>query len=284
MPTLYLVATPIGNLEDITLRALRILRECSLIAAEDSRKTQRLLARYDIHTPLTCYFEHSKVSRIESILDALRQGDVALVSEAGMPGISDPGYDLVRAAIDGGVPVVSIPGASAPVAALAASGLPTDRFLYLGFLPRHPFDRRKLLAGLAAYPHTLVAFEAPHRLVAALDDIAAALGGSRRLSIAREMTKLHEETLRLTAAQATEHFRATPPRGEFTLVIAGASAACAGPGPYTTFETPPPTVDPAQRLRRLTAGGASVSDAVKQVARECGLPRREVYRLALGTA
>ena len=182
MPTLYLVATPIGNLEDITLRALRVLKECTLIAAEDTRKTQRLTARYDIHTPLTSYYEHNKLGKLDAILAALDRGDVAVVSEAGMPGISDPGYELVRAAVERGITVVPLPGASAPVAALTASGLPTDRFLYLGFLPRRAGERRRALTELRTFPHTMIAFEAPHRLADALADIGAILGPARRVA------------------------------------------------------------------------------------------------------
>ena len=171
MGTLYLVATPIGNLEDVTARALRVLREASLIAAEDTRHTRQLLARFDIHTPLTSYFEHNKLAKLDEILSALAAGDVALVSDAGTPGLSDPGYELVRAALDAGHAVVPIPGPSALLAALVASGLPTDAFVYLGFLPRKDSDRQRLLASVAREPRTLVAFEAPHRLLDALRDI-----------------------------------------------------------------------------------------------------------------
>jgi 16S rRNA (cytidine1402-2'-O)-methyltransferase len=285
MPTLYLVATPIGNLEDMSFRAVRVLKEASLIAAEDTRKTLRLLARYDIHTPLTSYYEHSKLAKLDRILAALEMGDVALVSEAGMPGISDPGYQLVRAALEAGVTVTPVPGASAPVLALAASGLPTDRFLYLGFLPRRGVERRRLLGQFAGFPHTLVAFEAPHRLVDTLADLVAVLGPGRRLAAARELTKLHEEIVRGAAAEVLAHFRETSPRGEFTLVIAGADQcadALAG-GAYVTFETTSTGVpDPSARIGEVLAGGASRSDAVRQLVEETGLPRREVYRLALG--
>ncbi len=285
MPTLYLVATPIGNLEDVTFRAVRILRESSLIAAEDTRKTLRLLARYDVHTPLTSYYEHNKLSKLDSILAALDAGDVALVSEAGMPGISDPGYELVRAALAAGFTVTPVPGASAPVLALAASGLATDRFLYLGFLPRRGADRRRLLGQFAVFPHTLVAFEAPHRVLATLADLAAVLGPGRRLAAARELTKLHEEIVRGTVSEVLAHFQETAPRGEFTLVIEGAGAAAdlAAGGAYVTFETAAVApAYPGSRLRELIDGGASRSDAVRRVIEETGLPRREVYRLALG--
>jgi 16S rRNA (cytidine1402-2'-O)-methyltransferase len=284
MPTLYLVATPIGNLEDMTFRAVRVLKEASLIAAEDTRKTLRLLARYDIHTPLTSYYEHSKLAKLDRILATLETGDVALVSEAGMPGISDPGYELVCAALDAGRNVAPVPGASAPVLALAASGLATDRFLYLGFLPRRGLERRRLLEQFSGFRHTLVAFEAPHRVVAALADLVAMLGPDRRLAACRELTKVHEEIVRGTAREVLIHFQGTAPRGEFTLVIAGADqgASPAAGGAYVTFETAPTAPpDPSVRLRELLAGGASRSDAVRQVVEETGLPRREAYRLAL---
>lgn len=274
---LYLVATPIGNLEDITLRALRILRHVSLIAAEDTRKTQRLLARYDIHTPLTSYHEHNKIAKLPLLLDALAKGDVALVSEAGMPGISDPGYELVRAALERGIPVVPVPGPSAPLAALAASGLPTDRFLYLGFLPRRTAERRSLLADLAHIPYTLVAFEAPHRLRKTLDDLAATLGPQRRMAVCRELTKIHEEILRGTVAEMQAHFQEVAPKGEFTLVIEGDQEAARPNRGRRETVTCPQIQD---RLRALLAAGLSRSAAARQIAEETGYPRREVYRIA----
>lgn len=285
MRTLYLVATPIGNLEDMTFRAVRVLKESALIAAEDTRKTLRLLARYDIHTPLTSYFEHNKLAKLDHILAALETGDVALVSEAGMPGISDPGYELVSAALAQGIKVTPIPGASAPVLALAASGLATDRFLYLGFLPRRGVERRRLLSQFSGFPHTMIAFEAPHRVVAALADLVAELGPDRRVAAARELTKLHEEIRRGTVGEVLAHFQQMAPRGEFTLVIEGAAqgAVPATGGAYVTFETAQAVpADPAARLRELMGGGASRSNAVRQVVEETGLPRREAYRLALG--
>lgn len=218
MPTLYLVATPIGNLEDITFRGVRILKDVSLIAAEDTRKTKRLLSAYDIPTPLTSYQEHNKKRKTPQLLKSLEEGDIALVSEAGMPGINDPGYDLVQAAVAHGHAVVPIPGASAIPAALAVSGLTAEQFIHLGFLPRKTGQRKKLLESVADQPRSIVAFESPHRLLASLADIDQVLG-DRLLSICRELTKLHEEVWRGTAAMAIEHF--AEPRGEFTLVIEG---------------------------------------------------------------
>jgi 16S rRNA (cytidine1402-2'-O)-methyltransferase len=218
MPTLYVVATPIGNLEDISLRAIRILSQVGLIAAEDTRKTRRLLSAHNIKTPLTSYHEHNKLSKLPYLLKLLEEKDIALVSEAGMPVVSDPGYELVRAAIEQDIPVVPIPGASAIIAAIAISGLPPDQFIYLGFLPRRKGERRRLLQSIASEPRTVVAFEAPHRLLKALIDILDVLG-DRKISICRELTKVHEEVFRGTVSEAIEYF--TEPRGEFTLIIAG---------------------------------------------------------------
>jgi 16S rRNA (cytidine1402-2'-O)-methyltransferase len=222
MPVLYVIATPIGNLEDISLRALRLLREVKLIAAEDTRKTRRLLNSYNIKTSLTSYHEHSKRAKLDYLLDYLEKEDLALVSEAGMPGLSDPGYELIIAAIEGGISVVPIPGASAVITALVVSGLPTDQFLYVGFLPRRKGQRQRLLSSIVDEPRTIVAFETPHRLGDALNDIEEILG-DRRLSVCRELTKVHEEIFRGRVSQAREHF--VEPRGEFSLVIEGKTRA-----------------------------------------------------------
>ena len=222
MPALYVIATPIGNLEDISLRALRLLREVKLIAAEDTRTTRRLLNAYDIKTPLTSYHEHSKRAKLDYLLGYLEQEDLALVSEAGMPGLSDPGYELIVAAIGRGISVVPIPGASAVITALVVSGLPTDQFLYLGFLPRRQGQRQRLLSSIVDEPRTIVAFETRHRIREALSDIEEILG-DRRLSVCRELTKVHEEIFRGRVSQAKEHF--AEPRGEFSLVIEGKTRA-----------------------------------------------------------
>ena len=218
MPNLYVVATPIGNLEDISLRALRILSEVKLIAAEDTRKTKRLLNKYGIQTPMTSYYEHNKMTKLDYILNQLKENDVALVSEAGMPGVSDPGYELIRTATRDGVPVIPVPGPSAVITALVVSGLPTDRFLYLGFLPRRASARRQALKSAAQETGTLVILEAPHRLQPTLNDLHL-LFGDRQIAVCRELTKLHEEVFRGTISQAIARF--TEPRGEFTLVIEG---------------------------------------------------------------
>ena len=222
MSALYVIATPIGNLEDISMRALRLLREVKLIAAEDTRTTRHLLGAHDIKTPLTSYHEHSKRAKLDYLLDFLEREDLALVSEAGMPGLSDPGYDLIVAAIEHGVSVVPIPGASAVITALAVSGLPTDQFLYVGFLPRRKGQRQRILSSLLEELRTIVAFETPHRLNEALLDIEEILG-NRRISVCRELTKVHEEIFRGRVSQAREHF--VKPRGEFTLVVEGKTRA-----------------------------------------------------------
>ncbi len=222
MPVLYVIATPIGNLEDISLRALRLLREVKLIAAEDTRTTRRLLNAYNIKTPLTSYHEHSKRAKLDYLLDYLEKEDLALVSEAGMPGLSDPGYELIVAAIGRGISVVPVPGASAVISALVVSGLPTDQFVYLGFLPRRQGQRQRLLGSIADEPRTIVAFETRHRIREALSDIEETLG-DRRLAVCRELTKVHEEIFRGRVSQAQEHF--AEPRGEFSLIIEGKTRA-----------------------------------------------------------
>lgn len=268
MGTLYIVGTPIGNLEDITLRALRILGEVSLIAAEDTRAARKLLTHYDIKTPLTSYWEHNKLTKLDRILHALQQQDVGLISRAGMPGISDPGYELIKAAINNGFSVVPVPGPSAPVAALVVSGLPTDSFLYLGFLPRKRGKRTRLLSSLVGETRTLVAFEAPHRLLLALEDVRDTLG-DRPMAVTRELTKLHEEVVRGTTSDLIQHFESSPPRGEVTLVIQGVED--------TMWEQD--QVETA--LRRLSRDGISGTEASKEVAKMSHRPRAEVYRIWL---
>jgi 16S rRNA (cytidine1402-2'-O)-methyltransferase len=224
MGTLYIVGTPIGNLEDISPRALNVLREVQLIASENPPRTQRLLARYDIQTPMMRYtdaYQRKKRQRSAAVLDALNKGDVALVSEAGMPGLADPGFELIAAAQRQGARIVAVPGPTALSAALSVSGIPAERFVFLGFLPRASSARRKLLTSLVDSPFTIVAYESPHRLLdtlAALDD----LFGDRLMAAACELTKLYEEIQRGTAAELLAHFAEQRPRGEFTLVIAGA--------------------------------------------------------------
>jgi 16S rRNA (cytidine1402-2'-O)-methyltransferase len=265
MYTLYVVATPIGNLEDISLRALRILKEVKIIAAEDTRKTSRLLNHYQITTPMTSYYEHNKLEKLDRMLAYLEQGDMALVSDAGMPGISDPGYELVVAAVEHGINVVPIPGASSVTTALAVSGLPTDRFTFLGFLPAKTSARRNALEEVKAEKGTLVVLEAPHRVGDSLKDILAVLG-DRRIAACRELTKMHEEIFRGRVSEAAARF--ADPKGEFTLVIEG------------NTQTAPQEMTPeiAKRLHELKDGGISAKEAIGAVMAETGLSKRELYK------
>ena len=269
MGTLYLVATPIGNLEDLSPRALRVMQEVSLIAAEDTRQTRKLLTHFDIHTALTSYFEHNKLTKLDRILAALAQGSVALVSDAGTPAINDPGYELVQAALSNGHTICPIPGPSAPLAALAASGLPTDAFLYLGYLPRKSSDRMSLLGQIANLSYTLIFLESPHRLVAALADLKSVLG-DRRIAVARELTKIHEEIWRGTLSEARAYFTRSVPRGEFTLVLAG----------KTKHEKQMWTDDKVVIAIKFGLKlGESPSMLAKRVAEESGWDRRDIYKL-----
>ena len=271
MPTLYIVPTPIGNLEDITLRALRILREVSLIAAEDTRTTRILLQHYEIKTPLTSYHEHNKLAKLDAIFAALETGDVALVSDAGTPGISDPGYELVRQAIEQGIRVESLPGASAITTALVGSGLPTDGFVYLGFLPRKDRAMRDFLTDIADERRTLVAYESPNRLVDTLKVLQATFG-DRQICVARELSKKFEEFQRGTVSEVLTHFSEQAPRGEIVLVIGGAS------------QTEPVQWDEAHIRKALSerlAAGDSLSSAARALASESGWERRAIYALGI---
>jgi 16S rRNA (cytidine1402-2'-O)-methyltransferase len=265
MPVLYIVATPIGNLEDISLRALRTLRQVKLIAAEDTRKTRRLLVTYEVKTPVTSYHEHNKWTKLGYILGCLEGGDVALVSNAGMPGISDPGYELIVACAQRGIPVVPIPGPSIAITALAVSGLPTERFIYLGFLPHKSSGRRRLLESVADESGTIVVLESPHRLLASLNDILLILG-DRKVAVCRELTKVHEEVFRGTISQAIEHF--TEPRGEFTLIIEGKGEK----------DKPQLTEDIERRLHHMQLSGVTAKEAIANVAGKTGLSKKELYR------
>jgi len=265
MPTLYVVATPIGNLEDISLRALRTLREVKLIAAEDTRRTKRLLITYDIKTPVTSYHEHNKWTKLDYILGCLDRGDVALVSNAGTPGIADPGYELIVAASQRGIPVVPIPGPSIVIMALVVSGLPTEKFVHIGFLPHKASGRRRLLESVADEYGTIVVMETPHRLLAALNDMLLVLG-DRRIAVCRELTKVHEEVFRGRVSQAIEHF--AEPRGEFTLVVEGRGGK----------DKPQLTEDIDRQLHHLRQSGVTAKEAIAGVSRETGLSRKELYR------
>lgn len=271
MGILYLVATPIGNLEDITLRALRILKEVSLIAAEDTRTSRVLLNHYQIQTPLTSYHEHNKTGKLDAIFAALATGDVALISDAGTPGISDPGYELVRGAIERGCTVIPIPGASAVITGLVASGLPADSFIYLGFLPKKPAERRTLLHSLKSETRTLIMYESPHRLVETLELVNEVMGAQRPVCVAREMTKLYEEFFRGPARAALKHYSSAGPKGEVTLLIGGM--------PDEDRRWNEDQVRAA--LRERLAAGESLAYAAKAVAAESGWKKNTVYDMGL---
>ncbi len=268
---LYIVSTPIGNLEDITLRALRVLKEADIVAAEDTRHTRHLLDRYQITTQLTSYHDHNKEEKGPVLVARLLEGrTVALVSDAGTPGISDPGYFLINLAVDQKVPVVPIPGATAAIAALSVSGLPTDRFVFEGFLPAKHLARLKRLQELAAEKRTLVFYEAPHKIIRTLADMLAVFG-ERRAVVTRELTKVHEETMRGPLSEILKRLQEGVVKGEFTLIIHG--------------ESPKPLkqdIDTAQYLRELMLHrGLSRKEAVAAAVEELGLPKKEVYRESL---
>jgi len=268
MSTLYLVATPIGNLEDLSPRAARILGEVGLIAAEDTRHTAKLLSHFEISTRSTSYYDHNKGYKTEQVLDALAQGDVALVSDAGTPGLNDPGYELVRAALQAGHAVSPIPGPSAPISALVISGLPTDRFLYLGYLPRKQGERRRAIEEIQTLPYTLIFFETPHRMGESLADLEEILG-DRQIAVAGELTKMYEEVFRGSINAARQHFADHPARGEYTLVVAGASKSAQ-------------KWDESELLDALSAppyAEMPPSQAARELAEVSGWPRRKVYNL-----
>jgi 16S rRNA (cytidine1402-2'-O)-methyltransferase len=272
-PSLYLVATPIGNLEDITLRALRVLKEVDLIACEDTRQTRKLLNHYDIKTPLVSYHEHNEMTKAAELVVDLEGGaKIALVTDAGMPGISDPGFHLIALAIRHHVPVVPIPGASAFLAALVASGLPTDSFRFSGFLPSKSGQRRKLLETVKDSPRTQVFYEAPHRLLETLADVSEVLGNDRHVVVAREVTKIHEEFLRGRAGEILGQLKARGDvKGEITLLIAKAEE-----GAMTSASE---TLSVAQRVREIMAlEKADEKTALKKIAKERGIGKSEAYR------
>ncbi len=269
--TLYIVATPIGNLEDMTFRAVRILKEVDLVAAEDTRHSRKLLAHFGITTALTSYYDHNQSLKGERILETLREGrQVALISDAGTPCISDPGYQLVRDALAAGIKVVPVPGACAAITALSAAGLPTDSFTFAGFPPNKEGKRRTFLAGLSTAHGTVVLYEAPHRLVETLVDIAVILG-ERQVVVARELTKLYEECLHGTTTQVREQVQDGRERGEVVILIA--------PADETTQPLEGPS--PEEQLRSVLAKGHTVKEAAALVAASTGLPRRELYAQAL---
>lgn len=270
--TLYIVGTPIGNLEDMTFRAIDTLQKVHLIAAEDTRHTGKLLQHFQITTPQVSYHDHNRRSRHPELLQRLQRGEaIALVTDAGMPGISDPGYELVKACVEFGISVVPIPGVSAVITAVSAAGLPTDRFAFEGFLPAKGQERRDRLEALQAESRTIVLYESPHRLRQTLQDLSEMLGTERAIVLARELTKLHEEFWRGSVAKAIEHYQTNEPQGEFTLVIAG-------------HEASEPLLSEAAlktELQQLLQQGLSRSQASRQLAQKTSLSRRQIYQLAL---
>ena len=272
MGMLYIVGTPIGNLEDMTFRAVKILQSVDAIAAEDTRHTGKLLQHFQIKTPQISYHEHNRSQRLPELLEQLSEGKViALVTDAGIPGISDPGYELVKACIDAGIQVVPIPGASACLTALSAAGLPTDRFVFEGFLPAAGKERQQRLESLPSEARTLIFYESPHRLRVSLRDLAASLGNDRQIVVARELTKLYEEFWRGTIAEAIAHYTQIEPKGEFTLVVAGAQ-----------LEMPVLSEDALKvELQQIMAQGVSRSQASRQLAQLTKVSRRQLYQLAL---
>ena len=270
--TLYIVATPIGNLEDITLRAIRVLKEVGLIAAEDTRRTKILLDAPGIDTPLTSLHDHNELKKSESLISRLREGtDIAYVSDAGTPGISDPGYLFVNHAIAQSITVVPVPGPVAAVAALNVSGLPMDSFVFFGFLPSRPGKRRQFLESVREEPKTMVFYESPNRLVSALEDIRGILG-ERQIAVSRELTKLYEETLRGTANDIIESFRGKRVKGEITIVVSGAAAERASVSPEAIK---------ARFREARTDSTFSTRDIINTLSEEMNLPRKEIYRHVL---
>ena len=273
---LYLCATPIGNLGDITYRAVEMLRTADVIAAEDTRHTRGLLAHYDIHTPMTSYHEHNKEEKGVELIARMRAGEtVVCVSDAGLPGIADPGGDLARRAIAEGIPVTPLPGANAALSALICAGLPLEGFTFVGFLPRKEKKRRELLARIAAYPETLIFYEAPHRLRETLAALAAAFGAERQACAARELTKKFEELRRMTLGDLLAHYRENEPRGEFVLIVAGADESTASVADAAE------EMSLTERYAAHIAKGLDKKEAMRRTAQELGISRRDVYQALL---
>ena len=268
--TLYLVATPIGNLGDLSERAIKVLSEADFIAAEDTRNSMRLLTHLGISKPMISYFEHNKRERGEQIVERLQGGETcALITDAGTPAISDPGEDIVALCAKSGVPVSSIPGPCAAIVALTLSGLPTGRFCFEGFLPVDKQERRRRLERLTSEDRTMIFHEAPHKLKNTLDDLAAAFGNDRRISLCRELTKLNEEAMRVTLGEAIEYYKENSPRGEYVLVVEGRSEAINADWSET---------DIVAHVENYIASGMSKMDAIKAVARDRGVPKSVIYK------
>ncbi|HUQ14444.1 MAG TPA: 16S rRNA (cytidine(1402)-2'-O)-methyltransferase [Gemmatimonadales bacterium] len=272
--TLYVVATPLGNLGDLAPRAAEVLRQAAVVAAEDTRRTRGLLSHLGASPTLLSFHAHSRERRLDALLEILGDGrDVALVTDAGTPGVSDPGTDLVAAAREAGFTVVPIPGPSAVATALSAAGIPADRYLFLGFVPRKGAERTRLVARAAAEEWSVVLFEAPSRLAALLRDLAAAAGSDRRAMVARELTKLHEELRAGSLAELADYYSETPPRGELTIVMEGTG---------TPAPAPDRTADATEEATALLAEGLSRREVARRLTETLGMPRNDAYRLVMG--
>lgn len=276
--TLYLCATPIGNLEDITYRVLRTLKEVDLIAAEDTRNSIRLLNHFEIKTPMTSYHEYNKIDKAYQLVAKMREGkNIALITDAGTPGISDPGEDIVRICYEEGIPVTSLPGAAACITALTMSGLPTRRFAFEAFLPKDKKEHQAVLEELKTETRTIIIYEAPHHLVRTLQELSDALGGDRRLTICRELTKRHEEKLQMTLADSLSYYEVNEPRGEYVLIIAGRSREEMKKEEQAGWEA----LSLEEHMTHYESQGIDRKEAMKRVAKDRGVSKRDIYQALL---
>lgn len=276
--TLYLCATPIGNLEDITYRVLRTLKEVDLIAAEDTRNSIRLLNHFEIKTPMTSYHEYNKIDKAYQLVAKMREGkNIALITDAGTPGISDPGEDIVRICYEEGIPVTSLPGAAACITALTMSGLPTRRFAFEAFLPKDKKEHQAVLEELKTETRTIIIYEAPHHLVRTLQELHDTLGGDRRLTICRELTKRHEEKLQMTLADSLSYYEVNEPRGEYVLIIAGRSREEMKKEEQAGWEA----LSLEEHMVHYESQGIDRKEAMKRVAKDRGVSKRDIYQALL---
>lgn len=276
--TLYLCATPIGNLEEITYRVLRTLKEVDLIAAEDTRNSIRLLNHFEIKTPMTSYHEYNKIDKAYQLVAKMREGkNIALITDAGTPGISDPGEDIVRICYEEGIPVTSLPGAAACITALTMSGLPTRRFAFEAFLPKDKKEHQAVLEELKTETRTIIIYEAPHHLVRTLQELHDTLGGDRRLTICRELTKRHEEKLQMTLADSLSYYEVNEPRGEYVLIIAGRSREEMKKEEQAGWEA----LSLEEHMAHYESQGIDRKEAMKRVAKDRGVSKRDIYQALL---
>ena len=276
--TLYLCATPIGNLEDITYRVLRTLKEVDLIAAEDTRNSIRLLNHFEIKTPMTSYHEYNKIDKAYQLVAKMREGkNIALITDAGTPGISDPGEDIVRICYEEGIPVTSLPGAAACITALTMSGLPTRRFAFEAFLPKDKKEHQAVLEELKTETRTIIIYEAPHHLVRTLQELHDTLGGDRRLTICRELTKRHEEKLQMTLTDSLSYYEVNEPRGEYVLIIAGRSREEMKKEEQAGWEA----LSLEEHMAHYESQGIDRKEATKRVAKDRGVSKRDIYQALL---